>query len=324
MSRPLRIQYANAWYHVMNRGRRGEAVFHGPEDYHCFIDLLKEASGMWEIKIAAYCLMDNHYHLLVQTPEANLSRCMRHINGLYTQSYNRRHKSDGSLFRGRYKSVLVDADGYLLELVKYIHRNPLRAGIVNKLEDYVWSSHAGYVSSSEKWNWLYKDFVLLMLSEEKQKQKKAYKDFVREVESSGVIKFFKKTNLPAILGREEFIAGIRRKFNKQGSENGVPQSRMLALSVAEIKQIVAMEYKTTVDALTASCRGRVNEPRDVAIFLSRKNSGKSLLEIGAEFKIKQFSSVSTVVNKIKKRVGEERKLKKRVQKIEQTINKSQQ
>ena len=113
MSRPLRIQYPDAWYHVMNRGRRGESVFHNGTDYLGFIELLKESVEMWQVRIAAYCLMPNHYNLLVQTPEANLSRCMRHINGVYTQRFNRSHSCDGQLFRGRYKCILVDADSYV-------------------------------------------------------------------------------------------------------------------------------------------------------------------------------------------------------------------
>ena len=132
MSRPLRIEYEGAWYHVMNRGRRFEDIFDSPDNYTAFVELLKDTSEMWNVRIAAYCLMPNHYHLLVCTPDANISRSMRHLNGLYTQAYNRDHKCDGPLFRGRYKSILVSADDYLLQLVRYIHRNPLKAGIEKK------------------------------------------------------------------------------------------------------------------------------------------------------------------------------------------------
>jgi len=106
MSRPLRIEYPGAWYHVMNRGRRADDIFTGRKDYQCFVDLLQETSEMWGIRIAAYCLMPNHYHLLIQTPQANLSRSMRHVNGVYTQRYNRRHGCDGQLFQGRYKAIV--------------------------------------------------------------------------------------------------------------------------------------------------------------------------------------------------------------------------
>ena len=125
MSRPLRIEYEGAWYHVMNRGRRSDRIFDGQHDYQMFIELLKDAIELWDVRISAYCLMPNHYHLLIHTPKGNLSRSMRHINGVYTQRFNRTHGFDGQLFRGRYKSIIVDGDSYLLQLVRYIHRNPV-------------------------------------------------------------------------------------------------------------------------------------------------------------------------------------------------------
>ena len=136
MSRPLRIQYPNAWYHVMNRGGRGRAIFESGDDFERFIDILKETIELFSLRVSAYCLMTDHYHLLVQTPDGNLSRCMRHINGVYTQRYNVEHGLDGPLFRGRYKSILVGEDSYLLQLVRYVHKNPLRAGMVKSCELY--------------------------------------------------------------------------------------------------------------------------------------------------------------------------------------------
>jgi REP element-mobilizing transposase RayT len=150
MARPLRIEYPDAWYHVMNRGRRSEKFFSDAQDYLMFTELLKETSDMWHIRIAAYCLMPNHDHMLVQTPEANISRSMCHLNGVYTQRYNRCHQCAGQLFRGRYKSILIDSDSYLLQAVRYIHRNSLRAGWVKRIDGYKWSSHKGYTSLSKK------------------------------------------------------------------------------------------------------------------------------------------------------------------------------
>jgi REP-associated tyrosine transposase len=118
MSRPLRIEYPDAWYHVMNRGRRAERIFSDDQDYAMLVELLREASAAWNILICAFCLMPNHYHLLVQTPDANIARSMRHINGVYTQRFNRRHGCDGQLFRRRYTSILVDADSYLFPLAR--------------------------------------------------------------------------------------------------------------------------------------------------------------------------------------------------------------
>jgi len=129
MSRPIRIAYPKAWYHVMNRGRRAENIFLEKFDYKMFVALLQETSEAWNIRIAAFCLMPNH-HLLVHTPEANISRAMCHLNGVYTQRFNSWHHLDGPLFRGRYKSILVSGDSYLLQLVRYIHRNPLKQALL--------------------------------------------------------------------------------------------------------------------------------------------------------------------------------------------------
>jgi REP element-mobilizing transposase RayT len=112
--------------------------------------------------------MSNHYHLLVQTPAANISRCMRHINGVYTQRYNRRHRCDGQLFRGRYKSILVSGDSYLLQLVRYVHKNPVKAGIVSEPEEYLWSSHKPYLSAARKRDWLNKAFIYSLLTEDRK------------------------------------------------------------------------------------------------------------------------------------------------------------
>src|SRR3990167_7924037 len=111
MPRPLRIEYEHAWYHVMNRGAHRQTIFTSNSHRDLFLSLLEEVTSQYQVEIHAYCLMDNHYHLLIRTPLANLSRCMRHLNGVYVQHYNRSTKSDGPLFRGRYKAILVEEDG---------------------------------------------------------------------------------------------------------------------------------------------------------------------------------------------------------------------
>ena len=125
MPRPIRIDYQGAFHHVMNRGRSYQTIFHDKACFESFLRTLKEASEQFDAVIHGYCLMTNHYHLLIETPKANLSRIMRHINGVYTQRYNRMRNVDGPLFRGRYKAILVDKDAYLLQLSRYIHRNPI-------------------------------------------------------------------------------------------------------------------------------------------------------------------------------------------------------
>ena len=180
MSRPLRIEYPGAWYHVMNRGRHKDKVFLQDGDYRYFISLLKDASELFSIGISAYCLMPNHYHLLVNTPEGNLSRGMRHIGSVYAGWFNRKHHLDGQLFRGRYKAILIEEENYLLGLVRYIHHNPLKAGLVKKIEDYPWSSHFGYTSSSINWDWLYKGPVYTYFSPDPEIMTREYLRYVEQ------------------------------------------------------------------------------------------------------------------------------------------------
>ena len=143
MPRPIRIEYENAFYHVMNRGRGWQVIFTDERYYQAFLKTLEESHHRFDAVFHAYCLMGNHYHLLVETPRANLGRIMRHINGVYTQRYNQLKHTDGPLFRGRYKAILVDKDAYLLQLSRYIHRNPVetKKPMISQLEDWIWSSY---------------------------------------------------------------------------------------------------------------------------------------------------------------------------------------
>jgi len=133
MARPLRVQYEGAFYHVMNRGNVRQPIFRSSEHYKVFINLLVESIVLWEIKIHSFSLLPNHYHLLIETPRANLSRAMRHINGVYTQRFNRHSHRDGHLFRGRYKAILVEEDAYLVELALSAYTDETKRCIVLKL-----------------------------------------------------------------------------------------------------------------------------------------------------------------------------------------------
>jgi len=323
MSRPLRIQYPDAWYHVMNRGRRAEAVFGEKKDYVAFIKLLKETAEIWNLRISAYCLLKNHYHLLVQTPDANLSRCMRHINGVYTQRFNKAHNVDGQLFRGRYKSILIDADSYLLELVRYIHRNPIDAELVKQLGQYSWSSHQGYLSDAKKWDWLNKDFILSMFSNDRGLGIKRYKEFVTKKTPDEINAILGRKNLPSALGSDGFIDRLKRTFSGKKRHWEVPESKLLAPDVVKIKAVVCKSYDIEERVLTITRRGFTNEPRNVAIYLMRHLRGDSLEDIGKEFKMAKYSSVSSVIERMKTKITKNRKLKMHIERLKEEINMSQ-
>jgi len=323
MARPLRIEYPGAWYHVMNRGRRGENVFLGEKDYEAFLVVLQEAAEVFGFQVAAYCLMSNHYHLLVQTPTGNLSRVMRQINGVYTQRYNRRHKVDGQLFRGRYKSILVEEDSHLLELLRYIHRNPVRAKICKSVEQYPWTSHHGYVSNAKKWEWLHKRFLLGMFAGQAGKAKMAYVEFVQNRDSLEVTEFFSKKNLASVFGSADFVEWLKGKFYQQKLHAEVPESLQLAPTIADIKKAVCSLYKENEKVLEQSKRGQVNEPRNLSIYLARRHCGLRLSEIGREFGLEKYSSVSSIVMRTEQLISQNKQLKKRLEKVRSMLRKSQ-
>jgi putative transposase len=262
MSRPLRIQYPNAWYHVMNRGRRGEIVFQSIDDYQRFIDILHEAIELFSLRTSAYCLMTNHYHLLVQTPDANLSRCMRHINGIYTQRFNAQYGYDGQLFRGRCKAILVGEDRYLLELVRYIHNNPLRAGIVQSVEQYEWSSHRGYLSRAKKWDWLHKQFLLSMFSKDSKYLLQLYRTFMAEDKDKRFLNRMSLKRLPSVVGDSAFVNTIKERFFERKRHIEVPESKRLGPDTNDILNAVCGIYVIDKTHLYAAKRGAINEARN--------------------------------------------------------------
>ena len=169
MVRPLRIEYPGALYHAMSRGNAYQDIFHDDRDRQSFLKNLEHCTELHNLICHAYCLMDNHYHLLIETPDGNLSKAMRDINGNYTQKFNARHKRVGHLLQGRYKAYLVEKDLYLLEVARYIVNNPVEAKLVQYPQDWKWSSYkatAGFVKAPD---WLEVDFALgLFLKQRKE------------------------------------------------------------------------------------------------------------------------------------------------------------
>jgi putative transposase len=212
MPRSLRLEFENAWYHVMNRGARREEIFKDDECRKMFLEIVGESVRLFKIELHAYCLMDNHYHLLLKTPHANLSRAMRHINGVYTQRFNRKIKKDGSLFRGRYKAIIVDGNSYLLQVSRYIHLNPVEAKIVKRALDYSWSSCSKYLNASKKLVWLRTDEILGMFGNKQSKRR--YKNFVESGLDDETKSFYSRDNKPVIFGERKAKEKLLNKLEK--------------------------------------------------------------------------------------------------------------
>lgn len=154
MTRPLRIEFPGAIYHVTSRGDRREPIFVDDTDREALLAVVAQGMRRFDAQVLAYCLMGNHYHFVLHTRQANLSRLMRHINGVYTQVFNRRHGKVGHLFQGRFKAILVDRDAYLLEVCRYVELNPVRAGMVGEPAAWPWSSYPAHVGEVEPPAWL--------------------------------------------------------------------------------------------------------------------------------------------------------------------------
>ena len=287
MSRPLRIQYPGAVYHVMNRGRARQPTFVGEADNQAFLDTLAEAHRLCSIEVFAYCLMGNHYHLCVRTPRGNLSRVMRHVDGIYTQRFNRRHRRDGTLFRGRYKAILVDADEYLAAVVRYIHLNPVEAGMVKMPEDYPWASHRYYVQTKGAPGWLDTAPAL-----EQVGGRQAFHEFVLSGNEETLKKYYESKRRSPILGSEAFIDRVTRGGASGAREHPRYERRVVEIGPERVINEVVRQYRVAREEIFRGVRGRENEARKVALYLVKRCCDRTLPEIAEYFRIGNYSTVS--------------------------------
>jgi len=210
MARPLRIEFEGAVYHVTSRGNARTVIYLSDGDREMFLEVLAHVVDRFGWICHAYCLMDNHYHLMIETPQANLSRGMRQLNGIYTQRFNREHNQVGHVFQGRFKSIVVDKDAYLLELSRYIIRNPVAAGMVADASDWPWSSYRAMVGEAPVPHLLHVDWLLSQFGEFRKKA--AYVKFVCKEEAATP---WDDLNGPDVLGDDEFRGRLQKAVNPQ-------------------------------------------------------------------------------------------------------------
>ena len=324
MPRPERIEFEDAYYHVMNRGRDGgrRNLFFSKEYYETFLQTLAEAVERFDIVIHAYCLMTNHYHLLIQTPRANISRAMRHINGVYTQRYNRLKHTDGPLFRGRFKSILVDSDAYLLQLSRYIHRNPIetKKPMVAELAEYSWSSYPTYVNQAEAPEWHYRDQIYNLLNSKQRYV--GYTRYVAEGNNETITRFYNRGNTAQVIGDKDFLGWLKetqiqmledRDYVKQVVAHGLP--------ITEIVKWTALYYKTDEKQLTEVIKGRqeARTARKVAIYLSQQLGDHTLNEIKRFFGLNHIGSVSFITSGIRAELRKDLELKREIESLKSLI-----
>jgi REP element-mobilizing transposase RayT len=236
MTRPLRLEFSGALYHVLSRGNRRESIYLNDGDFTAFLALLAEVCERFNWLIHAYCLMTNHYHLLIETPDANLSRGMRHLNGVYTQRFNRRHRRVGHVFQGRYKALLVQKDAYLLELTRYIVLNPVRARMVQTAGEWRWSNYRYTVGKAVPPTWLEMDWLLAQFGNQRSEAVSAYRRFVAEGLNAG--NPFANVEEQLFLGDDAFASRLRDMQKSESlSEISPAHRRALALSLEEYSKL---------------------------------------------------------------------------------------
>ena len=209
MSRPLRVEFPGALYHATARGDRREPIFEDDQDRQALLKVLGQALERFDASCFAYCLMPNHYHFVLETRRANLSRLMRQVNGVYTQRYNRRHDKVGHLFQGRFKAILVDRDAYFLEVCRYVDLNPVRARLVRQPQDWHWSSFRVHLGLDDGPQWLDSAAILRQLAESEAAGRKRYAEFVAQ--GRGVRLWEKALSGQIYLGDERFVAKIHSR-----------------------------------------------------------------------------------------------------------------
>ena len=314
MARPLRIEYPGAWHHVMNRGQGKRQIFLTENDRISFLNLIGDASEMFSLKVYAYSLMDNHYHLLIHTPSGNLGRAMRHINGVYTQRFNYFHGSDGSLFRGRYKARIVESEEYLLELVRYIHLNPVKGGLTNHPGEHRWTSHSAYIREKYRPKWLSTAEVLDRFGKNKRSALSALNQFVQAGVPEHLLSLLEEENI--LVGSRGFREWIYENFmdnNRHQKEVSkairVPRPK---LKPTELLQHVAFAYNVPVSSLRKRMRGVENEPYFMACYLLLQILGLSQKEIARWLHCNTVYAVATVQRRFRERLQREKQLQKKV------------
>jgi putative transposase len=307
MGRPLRIEYPDAFYHITARGNERQNIFRSNRDRERFLGYFDSATERYKAIIHAYCLMDNHYHLLLQTPGGNLSQIMHHINGAYTNYFNKKRERSGHLFQGRYKALLVDIDEYAQELSRYIHLNPVRAGMIENPEQFKWTSYRYYIGLKESPKWLFTDFILNLFNRNASTAKNQYRMFVESIVDMVVDENpFKNVFASTILGGRSFINEIReRHLGKKKPDRDLPDLNCF-LEIPDLEQIIEQ---------TAAVFGEDTALlKKVQIYLCHKFSGQKLKDIGMHFGI-GLSGVSQASRRVALQIKEDKRLRKKVNKV---------
>jgi len=291
MARPLRVEFAGAVYHVTARGNGGQDIFDDDTDRLKFLEVLGSTVERFAWICHAYCLLPNHYHLLVETPEANLSRGMRQLNGVYTQSFNRRHGRSGHVLQGRFKAILVEKESYLLELARYVVLNPVRAGMARYPRLWKWSSYRATAGETPPPGFLTTDWILSQFGRHRGRAREAYRQFVKEGYDVTV---WDELRGGVLLGTDRFVREIRPLLTDATATREVPRKQRRVA-------------RPTLAKLFAKV-GRNKATRDQAIHQAVHEHGYTLAEVAERLDL-HYSTISQIATRV---AGERRDARNKI------------
>lgn len=314
MARQLRILYPNAFYHITCRGNDRRVIFRDDHDRRRFLEQLRIALDMFGVRLHAYVLMSNHFHLIIETPKPNLSEFMRQFNISYTGYYNRRHRRIGHLYQGRFKAIVVDKDSYLLELSRYVHLNPVRIKTksqrslterIRQISHYQWSSLPGYLDGKSKVSWMTYETVLEYMGGSRQKYAAFVQDGIRE----GLATPWEELLAQTVLGDDEFIEKLKGMGIK-GAAKDQPSYRVIQRVDAEALIKKAAHYFRLDEGDLTRKRGRHRQERAVVMELLHRHSGLTQRMIGERFGGLDEGLVSRDRKAIREKIEAEPKIRK--------------
>ncbi len=310
MARKPRIEFDGAFYHVLVRGNQKQKIFKDNHDYSKYLELLTDYKKRYGYSLYSYVLMYNHVHLLIETQRMPLSKILQGINQSYTMYFNRKYKTVGHLFQGRYKAILCDRDDYLLTLVKYIHLNPFRAGIVQNLKSYEWSSHHEYARKTDDKGIIDTDQVLRMFSESKPKARKFYMRFIGDGVSVKKEDVYSSID-HRVIGNEEFVERIMNNYDRELLK--VKEKKKYKLTA--ISKVVKRIYGVSLEQIRSDSRAEpISTVRRVISHIA-KDQGYKGKEI-AEYIGKDPAAISQYLKEKDKLIEEKKEVYQKIRSSE--------
>jgi putative transposase len=320
MARPLRIEYQGACYHVTARGNERRRIYRTKSDYLRFKRYLNEAQEKHGYILHCYVLMPNHYHLLMETPNGNLSKVMHYIGGSYANYFNIRNRRIGHLFQGRYKAIVIDRDSYLLELSRYLHLNPVRAQLAKNPGEYAYSSYRSYTSDARE-SMVCRDLILGMVGGRGSEAMQRYRDFVDEAVPLEQESPLKQVHAGAILGRESFVEEVLARVGEkvlQSAETSQRRALRTGPRVGDVLDMVRAGFGVSREQVLTENRGN---GRKAAIYLLKKHTGMTNGEIGELFGGLTYSAVAKVCGRFSKSLATDAALRAKLRVIEREMSK---